>query len=43
MKEYENVYVEVVESIRLMALIHLLWWNTSLQDTQEWRHHDYYM
>jgi len=31
-----------VESIRLMALMHLLWWNTSYEDTHEWRHHDCY-
>jgi len=29
MEEREDVYMAVVESIRLMALIHLLWWNTS--------------
>ena len=32
MKEDEDVYVVVVESIRLMALI--LWWKTSLKDTR---------
>jgi len=30
MKEDEDIYVAVVECIRLMALIHLLWWNTNL-------------
>jgi len=30
MKEDEDTYMAIVESIRLMALIHLLWWNTSV-------------
>jgi len=30
MKKFERIYVATVESIRLMALIHLLWWNTSV-------------
>jgi len=30
MKKIERIYVTTVESIRLMALIHLLWWNTSV-------------
>jgi len=29
MKEHEDIYVALVGSIRLMALIHLLWWSTS--------------
>jgi len=29
MKVYTDIYMAAVESIRLMALIHLLWWNTS--------------
>jgi len=42
MKEDEDIYVAVVECIRLMALIHLLWWNKLIRHTHEWRHHDYY-
>jgi len=34
MKYHEDIYVAVVESIRMMALRHLLWWNTSFQDTR---------
>jgi len=30
MKEDEDIYVAAGESIDLMALIDLLWWNTSL-------------
>jgi len=29
MKEHGDTYLAVVESIRLMALTHLLWWDTS--------------
>jgi len=29
MKEDEDIYAVVVECIRLIALIHSLWWNTS--------------
>jgi len=35
MKEDEDVYMAVVESIRLMTQIHLLWWNTSFE-TRAW-------
>jgi len=28
MKKFERIYMATVEGIRLMALIHLLWWNT---------------
>jgi len=28
MKEDQDVYMAVVEGIRLMALIYLRWWNT---------------
>jgi len=31
--EDADKYMAVVENIRLMALIHLLWWNTSFWDT----------
>jgi len=34
MKEDKDIYVLVEESIGLMEVIHLLWWNTSLQDTR---------
>jgi len=29
MKEDQDTYIVLVESICLMELIHLLWWNTS--------------
>jgi len=32
MKEDEDIYMAVVESIRFMAQIHLFWWNTSCWD-----------
>jgi len=32
MKEDEDTYMAVVENIRLMAQIHLLWWNASFWD-----------
>jgi len=32
MKEDEDTYMAVVESIRVMAQIRLLWWNTSFWD-----------
>jgi len=32
MKEDEDTYMAVVDSIRLMAQIHLLWWSTSFWD-----------
>jgi len=32
MKEDEDTYMAVVESIRLMTQIHLLWWNASFWD-----------
>jgi len=32
MKEDEDTYMAVVESIHLMVLIHELWWNTSFWD-----------
>jgi len=34
MNEDEDIYMVVVESIRFMALIHLLWWNTSFWNTR---------
>jgi len=33
MKQDDDVYVAVAECIRLLALIHLLWWNTRMKDT----------
>jgi len=42
MKEHKDIYMAVVESICLMALKHLLWWNKLSRHTHEWRHHDYY-
>jgi len=30
MKEDEDIYMAVVDSIRLVAHIQLLWWNTSV-------------
>jgi len=30
MKKFERIYVATVEGIRLMALVHLLLWNTSV-------------
>jgi len=38
MKEDEDTYMGVVESIRLMAQIHLLWWNTSFWDIKHERY-----
>jgi len=32
MKEDEDTYMAVVESMRMMAQMHLLWWNTSFWD-----------
>jgi len=29
MNKFERIYVATAENISLMALIHLLWWNTS--------------
>jgi len=34
MHALEGVYVELEKSIRLMALIHLLWWNTNTKGMQ---------
>jgi len=34
MKEDEDTHMAVVESTRLMAPMHLLWWNTSFWDTR---------
>jgi len=34
MKEDEDIYMAVVESIRLMALIHSRWRNKGFQDTR---------
>jgi len=37
MKEDEDIYVAVAESVRLMVIIHFLWWNTSLyRNTHAW-------
>jgi len=42
-KKYDDIYVAVVESIRLMALVDLLWWNTSIKGHKnEWRHQECY-
>ena len=34
MKEHEDKYVAVVESIHFVALVHLLWWNASFWDAR---------
>jgi len=42
MKEGEDIYMAVIKSILLVALMHLLWWNKLSRHTHERRYHDYY-